>query len=121
MLFDKLREEIAELCSELFDGNPPTIEATVDAPVTADDPVECPEQRARIEQEIGDVLFVVANIARRWGVNPEEALRHSNRKFTRRFQFIEQELARQGRDLADVSLQEMESLYQAGKSRETGD
>lgn len=119
MLFDKLREEVAELCGELFDGDGvPSIPASVDAPVIPDSPVDDPRQLARIEQELGDVLFVVANIARRWGVNPEEALRHSNRKFSRRFRYIEQRLAEQDRDVAEVSLAEMEALYQEGKSRE---
>jgi tetrapyrrole methylase family protein/MazG family protein len=64
------------------------------------------------------VLFVIANIARRWGVNPEEALRDSNRKFTARFQYIETQLAAQGRQLAEVTLIEMEELYQKGKRTE---
>ncbi|MFQ5733315.1 MAG: nucleoside triphosphate pyrophosphohydrolase [Planctomycetaceae bacterium] len=119
MLFDKLREEVDELGREVFDGGPvPRVPASVDASVTPDTPVSDSQQLARIEQEIGDVLFVVANIARRWGVNPEEALRHSNRKFSRRFRYIEQRLAEQGRDIAEVSLPEMESLYQEGKANE---
>lgn len=121
MLFDKLREEIDELCDELFGGAAPTMPATVEAPIVPDAPVGPAERRARIEQEIGDVLFVVANIARRWGVNPEEALRHSNRKFARRFRYIERQLAAQGRELSDVSLHEMEALYQQGKSGEAAE
>ena len=116
MLFDKLREEIAELAEELFDeGQIPQMRASVTEEVTPDDPVDDPEKLARIESEIGDVLFVIANIARRWGINPEEALRNSNQKFTARFGYIEQQLAGLGKDITKVSLVEMEELYQKGK------
>lgn len=121
MLFDKLSEELAELAQELFAGGDiPHRPATVEGDVTPDVPVADPEKRARIESEIGDVLFVVANIARRWGINPEEALRNSNQKFTARFQYIEKQLAAQGKSIADVSLMEMEELYQQGKRSEDG-
>ncbi len=119
MLFDKLREEVEELAAELFEnGQIPQIAASVEAEATPDQPVADPQKLARIESEIGDVLFVIANIARRYGVNPEEALRKSNQKFTARFQFIEQQLASQGKNIADVSLVEMEELYQKGKGQE---
>lgn len=119
MLFAKLDEEIRELAVELFDeGEIPAVPAEVDAAVVPDAPVTDPDRKARIEQEIGDVLFVIANIARRWGINPEEALRDSNRKFARRFQYIEAELKRRGRDIDEASLVEMETLYQEGKRRE---
>ncbi len=120
MLFDKLKEEIAELASELYpDGQIPDLPATVDAEVIADEPVTDRSTKARIEGEIGDILFVIANIARRWQINPEEALRASNRKFQMRVNYIEQKLAEQGRDIRDVSLLEMEELYQQGKREES--
>ncbi len=116
MLFDKLREELDELAAELYPGSaPPDVPATVDAAVVPDQPLADPQQRARAEEELGDVLFVLANVARRWRINPEEALRRSNAKFERRFRYVEQQLARQGRTLAETSLQEMEELYQQGK------
>ena len=119
MLFDKLREEIAELAEELFDdGTVPDMPATVDAAVVPDDPIVDSMHRARIESEIGDILFVVANIARRWGVSPEEALRASNRKFTDRVRFIERELAKSGRRLAEATLAEQEAIYQRKKRLE---
>lgn len=119
MLFDKLREEVEELAGELFtDGEIPDLPATVDAEVTPDEPIAEPERRERIENEIGDVLFVIANIARRWKINPEEALRRSNEKFARRFAYIEQRLQEQGRDIRETSLREMENLYQEGKRLE---
>lgn len=119
MLFDKLREELDELACELFpQGQTPTVRATVDAPVERDPPPFDAERQRRIESELGDVLFVVANIARRWHINPEEALRTSNRKFERRVKYIEQRLHEQNRALRDATLSEMEQLYQAGKRAE---
>ena len=72
----------------------------------------------RAEEELGDVLFVLANIARRWGINAEEALRRSSRKFERRFRAIEDGLAAQGGDVQEASLVEMEEVYQAAKAAE---
>ena len=74
--------------------------------------------RDRAEEEIGDILFVLANIARRWGVNAEEALRQSTRKFERRFREIENGLAERGIDVQRASLVEMEEVYQAAKAAE---
>ena len=119
MLFDKLREEMSELADELFpDGQTPTRAATVDAQVEPDPPAFDAERQQRIEGELGDVLFVLANIARRWHINPEEALRSSNAKFERRVQYIERRLKEQNRSLRDASLQELELLYQEGKRGE---
>lgn len=119
MLFDKLREEIEELAQELFgERKVPDVPATVDAEVTPDEPIDDPGKRVRIEEELGDILFVIANIARRWKINPEEALRQSNSKFDRRFRYIEKRLAEQGRRLQDATLREMEDLYQEGKLAE---
>ncbi len=120
MLFDKLREEIAELAAELFvDGRIPEVPAVVDTDITPDGPSPDEATRDRIEDEIGDILFVMANIARRWGVSPEEALRKSTRKFQRRFEAIEVGLATDGRMIGDATLVEMEEHYQAAKRRES--
>lgn len=119
MLFDKLNEEIGELAAELFpDGKIPDIPASVEGDVVPDEPVEEASQKERIEGELGDVFFVLANIARRWQINPEEALRKSNSKFERRFRYIETKLREQGKDIRDVSIIEMEELYQQGKREE---
>jgi tetrapyrrole methylase family protein/MazG family protein len=119
MLFDKLREELAELGDELFPGGEiPNVPATVDAPVEPDAEPFDPVRQQRIEAELGDVLFVLANIARRWHINPEEALRASNAKFQRRVQYIEQHLKEHGRDIRSATLVEMEQFYQEGKQRE---
>lgn len=119
MLFDKLREELHELNQELFlDAGQPTLPASADAPVQHDPaPFEAARQQ-RVEEELGDVLFVLANIARRWHVNPEEALRASNRKFERRVRYIEQRLREQNKTLRDATLSELESIYQEGKRLE---
>jgi ATP diphosphatase len=74
----------------------------------------------RLEDELGDILFAVANLARHVAVDPEAALRRSNAKFERRFRHIETELARQGRGPAEASLDEMEALWQAAKAFEPG-
>lgn len=119
MLFDKLREEIAELAAELFpNGEIPHIPASVEMDPVPDEAIEDAALRDRVEGELGDVLFVIANIARRWGINPEEALRRSNAKFERRFRNIELQLKEQGRDIHNATLAEMEAIYQAGKRRE---
>ncbi|QDU78506.1 Nucleoside triphosphate pyrophosphohydrolase [Polystyrenella longa] len=119
MLFDKLREEMDELQEELFpNGPPPPVTAGVDSAPVSDEPILDEARRDRVEQELGDVLFVLANIARRWKINPEEALRKSNQKFEKRVQYIERQLANEGRTIADATLQDMERLYQQGKQEE---
>lgn len=119
MLFDKLREELAELEQELYpEGDAPQMEARVDVDPTPDEPVTDPARLKRIEAELGDVLFVMANIARRWGVNPEEALRQSNRKFCARFRSIETGLAQTGMSIETAGLTEMEAEYQRAKRAE---
>ncbi|MED5399938.1 MAG: nucleoside triphosphate pyrophosphohydrolase [Planctomycetota bacterium] len=118
MLFDKLREELAELSEELFDEiSVPEVAAEVDAEVIPDEPL-ADDVRDRAEEELGDVLFVLANIARRWGINAEEALRRSTRKFERRFRAIETGLAARGADVEQASLIEMEQVYQEAQSAE---
>lgn len=119
MLFEKLREELGELAVELF-GVPdlPVVAPAADTPVVPDEPWTDVARRDRAESELGDVLFAVANIARRWGINPEEALRKTNARFTRRFQAIETAVRESGRTLQEVTLPEMESIYQAYKRRE---
>lgn len=119
MLFDKLREELDELRDELSPaGEIAPVPASVDGPVIRDEPIDNAAQRQRAEDELGDVLFVVANIARRWGLNPEEALRRTNAKFTRRFHGIERGLATEGLSIHDASLAEMETHYQTFKRSE---
>ena len=67
---------------------------------------------------MGDILFVVANLARKLGVEPEDALRGANAKFVRRFGYIEAELARDGRTPDQSDLAEMDGLWDAAKAAE---
>lgn len=94
-VFDKLDEEVAELRAEIAAGD---------------------LDKAR--EEMGDLLFVVANLARKLGVEPEDALRGTNAKFVRRFGFIEAELARDGRRPEQSDLAEMDDLWNAAKTTE---
>jgi ATP diphosphatase len=96
-VFDKLHEEVAELRAEIAAGD---------------------LDKARAE--MGDLLFVVANLARKLGVEPEDALRGTNAKFIRRFGFIEAELARDGRTPEQSDLAEMDGLWNAAKVAERG-
>ena len=121
ILWAKLHEEIGELAEEMFpEGAPPTSREAIEAlgaelgkPAPVDE-----ARRERIEGELGEVLFVVANLARRWGINPEDALRRSNQKFARRFQAIESHLKDQGRKMQETSLTEMEAIYDEHKRSE---
>ena len=96
-VFDKLDEEVAELRAEIAAGD---------------------LDKAR--GEMGDLLFVVANLARKLGVEPEDALRGTNAKFIRRFGFIEAELAKDGRTPEQSDLAEMDGLWNAAKGAERG-
>jgi nucleoside triphosphate diphosphatase len=71
-----------------------------------------------VEEEVGDLLFVAANLARHLKVDPEKALRAANAKFIRRFHVIESGLAAQGKTPADATLEEMEALWQHAKLME---
>jgi len=72
----------------------------------------------KARDEVGDLLFVVANLARKLGVEPEDALRGANAKFVRRFGFIEAELAKHGRKPEQSDLAEMDDLWDAAKEAE---
>lgn len=76
------------------------------------------DSTARRSEEIGDLLFVVANLARHLKVDPEAAVRGANAKFERRFHHIEQSLAKAGRSIGQADLAEMERLWQEAKGRE---
>ena len=69
------------------------------------------EGTVRIEEEMGDLLFAIANLARKLGVEPESALRKANQKFTTRFQELERRLEAKGRSVHDASLEEMEEMW----------
>ncbi|MBI1984454.1 MAG: nucleoside triphosphate pyrophosphohydrolase, partial [Acidobacteria bacterium] len=97
-LLDKIEEEIRELRREAKDSG-----AT---------------GAHRIEEEVGDLLFAVANLARFLKSDPESCLRRANRKFQRRFQALEQEVARRGKQVRECSPQELDSIWEQIKSQE---
>jgi ATP diphosphatase len=75
----------------------------------------------KVTEEFGDLLFVMANVARHLGVDPEGALRGANAKFVRRFRSIEAALRAEGRTPEDATLEEMDQLWDEAKAAETGD
>lgn len=92
-VFDKIHEELDEVNAELTDN---------------------PNQH-RIESELGDVLFACVNLARHLNVDPEQALAGTNQRFTERFQFVEQSLVEQNRDIKQTPLDELDSLWDEAK------
>jgi MazG family protein len=110
-LFEKLSEETRELQEHI--RNIPS----ADLPDAGKASVP-PELQEEVEDEVGDLFFVLVNIARYLSVDPESALRKTNRKFRRRFGWLEEQLRRQGRALEDAGLEEMEALWQEAKTLE---
>lgn len=80
--------------------------------------VEADANKHRMEDEFGDILFALVNYARYIGVNPEDALEKTNKKFIRRFQFIESESLKDGKTLEDMSLAEMDEYWNKAKMKE---
>jgi ATP diphosphatase len=104
-VFDKLKEEVGELEQA---ANSRTGQAHGEAPL----------DRCKVEEELGDLLFVAANIARHLEIDPEGALRTANQKFTRRFRRIEALLAAEGRAPGQATLAEMDRLWDQAKAEE---
>ncbi len=73
------------------------------------------QQRSRMVDEVGDLLFVAVNVARFLGIDPETALHRSNEKFERRFRYIESTIKKQGREMKGASLAEMDALWEESK------
>ena len=73
---------------------------------------------ARAEEEMGDLLFAISNLARKLGIEPETALRKANDKFTRRFTVLEKTVAASGRSMQDVTLDELEAIWQRQKQEQ---
>jgi len=118
-LFEKLEEETTELRRNLEEYPAPGPQPESRSGVAGARGAKIsPELRARLEDEVGDLLFVLVNIARYLALDPESALRRTNRKFRRRFEYLEGRLREQGRKPADASLDEMESLWQEAKQQE---
>ncbi len=117
-LFDKLGEETAELRQHLkeFPAPGPCPDGRG---VAGSGRQNIPDDlRLRLEEEVGDLFFVMVNIARYLSLDPESALRKTNRKFRRRFQWMEQRLHENGSTLEGVSMDELESLWQQAKQQE---
>lgn len=94
-VFDKFREELAEL----------------EAEIAVDD-------AKAMEHEMGDVLFTCVNLSRKLGIDPETALRHANNRFESRFEYIETSLEDQGRDIKKTALEDLELLWTEAKTKE---
>ncbi len=93
-VWDKVNEEINEVKHELMNGN----------------------QKERMEEEIGDLFFSIVNVARLYNIEPETALERTNRKFIKRFKYLEDKTLKMGRSLKEMSLEEMESIWEEAKS-----
>ena len=94
-VWNKVREEIAEIEAEMKSGN-----------------------KADCEKEFGDLIFSLVNAARLYDINPDNALEMTNAKFRRRFNYVEEQTLKQGRSLKDMSLADMDSLW--NKAKENG-
>lgn len=98
-VFDKVREELDEVSVEIDRGSDP----------------------ARLEDELGDVLFTCVNLARKLGTDPETALRRTNAKFERRFRDVETLAAKDGKPLNDLDIEALEALWERAKEAEQSD
>src|SRR5262249_49284084 len=100
-IFQKLQEEVDELHGAIEQHRQSHDEA----------------DHVRMREEIGDMLFVVTNLARHLSVEPEAALKLANRKFRKRFAHIEKRLRQQNRKFEDVSILDLEQLWQEAKTK----
>lgn len=94
-VWDKVKEEISEVETEIRAGN-----------------------KERMEEEFGDLLFAVVNAARLYGVNPENALEKTNRKFIKRFNYLEARSKEIGKTLKEMTLEEMDKIWEEAKKSE---
>jgi len=117
-LFDKLHEETEELREQLKDFPAPGPRPPARGIAGSGAPGVPEALRARLEEEVGDLLFVLVNIARYLSLDPESALKKTNRKFKRRFQWIEDQLRVSGRSPEQAAAEELESLWQQAKQTE---
>ena len=92
-IWDKVEEELAELKTEVLSGS----------------------SSEKIEQEFGDLLFSMINAARLYDIDPENALERTNKKFIKRFNFLEEKTLKQGRDLKKMNLDEMNEIWEEAK------
>lgn len=88
----KIHEELDEVAAELDKGDP-----------------------GKLQEEIGDLLFAITNLARHLNIDPEQAIHHCNQKFLRRFHYIEMQIVKQGKTLQTASLEELDALWDKAK------
>src|SRR6266478_2422628 len=116
-LFEKLEEEVGELKDELLQL-PSSAKPAAKGVAGSRKPQVPEELRHRLEEEVGDMFFVLVNIARYLSLDPESALKKTNRKFKRRFQWMEEQLSAQGRAPQQDDMEELEYLWQQAKQQE---
>jgi MazG family protein len=119
-LFEKLAEETEELRENLKEFPAPGPQPNATGVAGSGRQEISADLRHRLEDEVGDLFFVLVNIARYLEVDPESALRKTNRKFKARFQWMEKQLANYGKGPHEVSMEELESLWQLAKQNEKG-
>ncbi len=117
-LFEKLHEETEELRQNLKEFPAPGPRPQQRGIAGAGKQEVSQELRDRLEDEVGDLFFVLVNIARYLSLDPESALKKTNRKFKRRFQWVEEKLRAGGRQPQQASMEELESLWQQSKQQE---
>jgi MazG family protein len=117
-LFEKLREETIELREELNDFPAPGPSPEGKGIAGSGRPHLPEPLRERLEDEVGDLFFVLVNIARYLSLDPESALKKTNRKFKRRFQWMEERLRESGRKPEEAKMEELESLWEQAKGQE---
>lgn len=93
-VWDKVEEELSELKEEFKTGN-----------------------KEKMEDEFGDVMFSLVNAARLYDINPDDALESTNRKFLKRFSYLEEKVLAQGKNIKDLSLTEMDKLWEEAKKK----
>jgi nucleoside triphosphate diphosphatase len=106
-VMDKIREEVEELGEVVRAG---AGRAAAESPE--------PTNQARAEEEMGDLLFALANLSRKLGIEPETALRKANEKFTGRFAAMERAIADSGRSMREMTIEELEEQWRSVKERE---
>ena len=104
-VWEKVKEEMGEYQAEL------------DAMASAENDQDRKEAFDRAEEELGDFLFATVNAARLYGLNPDTALERTCAKFRRRFNYLEEKTIRQGRNLKDMTLAEMDAIWDEGKAK----
>ncbi len=110
-VFDKIEEELQEVREAYSHAQQEREEQDEEKELSV-------RSQAKLTEEIGDLMFVITNLARHMKIDPEHAARAANNKFCSRFSYIEQELLNSGRSLDEASLEEMDALWDEAKTKE---